>query len=52
MNEDREWVYNKWAEIDARVNKAEEDLHRSEELAKQLLVDIEFLRMMFEEDLI
>jgi hypothetical protein len=52
VNEDREWVYNKWAEIDARVNKAEEDLHRSEELAKQLLVDIEFLRMMFEEDLI
>lgn len=50
--DDHEWVYNKWNEIDARVNKAENDLRNSERLASQLLIDIEFLRIMFEEELL
>lgn len=50
--DDRDWVYNKWNEIDARVNKAQDDLDKSEKLAEQLLIDMEFLRIMFEEELL
>lgn len=50
--DDREWVYNKWNEIDARADKAAEDLNNAEKLAQQLIVDMEFLRIMFEEELL
>jgi hypothetical protein len=52
MHEDNEWIYEKWEEINARVNKAQEDLNEAEAVATQLLVDIQFLTIMFEEDLI
>lgn len=50
--DDRDWIYDKWQEIDARADKAAADLNKAEELAKQLLVDMEFLRIMFEEELL
>jgi hypothetical protein len=49
---DNDWVYEKWQEINARANKAEADLNNAEEMAKQLLIDMEFLRIMFEEELL
>lgn len=50
--DDNDWVYEKWQEINARASKAEADLNHAEEMAKQLLVDMEFLRIMFEEELL
>lgn len=52
MSDDREWVEQKWEEINARANKAQKDLNEAERMAKQLLVDLEFLNIMFEEDLL
>jgi hypothetical protein len=52
MHEDNEWIFQKWEEINARVNKAQEDLEEAERIANQLLVDINFLSIMFEEDMI
>lgn len=51
-NHDAEWIYNQWDRIDERVNKVEQDIAQAEQLAEKLLVDIEFLRIMFEEDLV
>lgn len=50
--DDRDWIYEKWEEINSRANKAQEDLNAAEVMAKQLLVDLEFLNIMFEEDLL
>jgi hypothetical protein len=52
MHEDNEWIYEKWEEINARVNKAQEDLNEAERVANQLLIDIQCLTIMFEEDLL
>ena len=50
--DDRDWVYEKWQEIDASANKAQADLNEAEAMANKLLVDVEFLRIMFEEELL
>lgn len=47
-----DWAYEKWEEISNRVDKAERDINDAETLAKKLLVDIEFLRIMFDEDML
>lgn len=52
MSDDREWIYEKWEEINARAEKAQADLNEAERMANQLLVDVEFLSIMVEEDLI
>ncbi len=52
MSDDREWIEQKWEEINARAEKAQADLHEAERMANQLLVDVEFLSIMVEEDLI
>lgn len=50
--EDSEWIHNEWEAISDRVAKAERDVDEAEKLAKKLLVDIEFLRIMFDEDML
>lgn len=52
MENSSEWIHEEWKQIDARVAKAEYDLNQADALAKKLLVDMEFLRIMFEEDLL
>lgn len=52
MSDDREWLEQKWEEINARAEKAQRDLNEAERMADQLLVDVEFLQIMFEENLI
>jgi hypothetical protein len=47
-----DWIHEKWEEISNRVDKAERDINDAETLAKKLLVDIEFLRIMFDEDML
>lgn len=49
---DGDWIHSKWEEINERVEKAEQDIDEAEALAKKLLIDIEFLRIMFDEDML
>jgi hypothetical protein len=51
-NESSEWIHDQWESIDARVESLSKKIDDSIARAEQLLVDIEFLRMMLEEDLI
>lgn len=47
-----DWLHDKWQEISNQVDNTEREIDEAEVLAKKLLIDIEFLRIMFEEDML
>lgn len=51
-NESSEWIASEWDTISARVEALGKRIDANIAKAEQLLVDIEFLRLMVEEDLI
>ena len=50
--DDHDWVNDKWEELEARATKAQEDLNQASQKLNQLAVDLEFINIMFEEDLL
>jgi len=51
-NESSEWIDSEWEGISARVEALSKRIDANLARAEQLLVDIEFLRLMMQEDLI
>lgn len=51
-NESSEWIDSEWNTISAKVEKLGKGIDANIARAEQLLVDIEFLRLMAAEDLI
>ena len=50
--DDRDWVNDKWEELEARADKAQETLNEATQKLNQLAVDLEFINIMFEEGLL
>lgn len=51
-NESSEWIYSEWQSIEARTDALAEKIDASIARTEQLLVDIEFVRIMLEEDIV
>lgn len=51
-NESSEWIDSEWEAINDRVEALDEKLKDNLARTEQLLVDIEFIRIMFEEDMV
>jgi hypothetical protein len=51
-NESSEWIYEQWESIDARVEALDAKLKENLARTEQLLVDIEFIRIMLDEDIL
>lgn len=51
-NESSEWINAEWEGISAKVEALSKRIDANLARAEQLIVDIEFLRLMMEEDLI
>lgn len=51
-NESNEWITSEWEGISSKVEALSKRIDANIARAEQLLVDIEFLRLMSEEDLI
>lgn len=50
--EDNSWLSDEWDALEARATKAQEDLNQASQKLNQLAVDLEFINIMFEEDLL
>ena len=50
--DDHDWVNDKWDELEARADKAQETLKEASQKLNQLAIDLKFINIMFEEDLL